>query len=461
MIEILGKRIHFIGVGGMGMSALALFSADMGATVSGSDRHPNAMCKVLQNKGAAIWKGENADLMKNADIVVFSSAIKDDNTELAYAREVGIKTYERFEFLGEIASGFGKVVAVSGTHGKTTTTAMITHILMQEKKRFVAMIGGECVDFGNYVNNTMGKSLGECIFVCEACEYKRSLLALNPDVGAITNIECDHPDCYKNLQSVKDVFAQFVAQSKVCFLNANDGDLIFDSSGGSKDNFVCRNVFNVEGGDTFSVFEKTPTDIAVRAFEKRGGKWTVDNQPLLLKDGGEYNANNAAFAVCICEMFGISADKSVKALSTFSGVKRRFERAKDICGVPTYFDFAHHPTEIRRLIERTKVFGKQLVVFQPHTYSRTKAYLNDFVRALSDADTLVIMPTYAARESASMGVTSKDLATAIFDKNCKQTVYIAKNDKSTLDYVKKHAKEHGIVLFVGAGTVYDLKDKWE
>lgn len=461
MIEISGKRIHFIGVGGMGMSALARFSADMSATVSGSDRHPNAICEFLQNKGVAIWEGENADSMKNADIVVFSSAIKDDNTELAYAKEVGIKTYERFEFLGEIASDFGKVIAVAGTHGKTTTTAMITHILMQEKKRFVAMIGGECVDFGNYVNNTMGKRLSECIFLCEACEYKRSLLALNPDVGAITNVECDHPDCYKDLQSVKDVFAQFAMQSKVCFLNANDGDLICDSSFGSGGNVACRNVFNVEGGDTFSVLEKMPMDIAVHSFEKCGGKWTVSNQPLLLKDGGEYNANNAAFAICICETLGISRDKSVKALSTFSGVKRRFERAKDICGVPTYFDFAHHPTEIRRLIERTKVFGKQLVVFQPHTYSRTKAYLNDFVQVLSDVNTLVIMPTYAARESASMGATSKDLAIAIFDKNCKQNVYVAQNHQSTLDYVKNHAKEHDIVLFVGAGTVYDLKDKWE
>lgn len=448
MLKIENKKVHFIGVGGISCNALARFVLDFGGKVSGSDAKITPICDDLKKRGAEIWQGARPEKI-DADAVVFSSAIRKDDEELLRAKSLGIPIYERHEFLGEVSKLFSKSVAIAGTHGKTSTTAMLTHILLQADMPFLAMIGGECVDGGNYVNNTKVdriESLKDCVFVTEACEYKRHMLSVKSDIGAITNIECDHPDCYSDIDSVRVAFKAFYDKSDIRVAQKND---------------ICDIVGKGEKRDEFCVFNGEK-DFSMKTSDC-GAKLLVNGESagnLILSDDGEYNYKNAVFAIAIADQLGLPVEFCVSALKSFNGVKRRFERGKDICGAKVFFDFAHHPSEIECVIERAKKYGEAMIVFQPHTYSRTKAYLEDFVNVIGGFDfakRIVIMPTYAARETASMGVGSDVLATAIFDKFPQKQVYLAENARSTIDYVKLHANEVDVVLMIGAGDIYELK----
>lgn len=439
MLDFQGKKVHFIGVCGISCNALAKFVLDFGGNVSGSDRKLTHLCDTLIDRGAQVWQGEKERV--DADIVVYSSAIKEDNKELVFARKSGILVLERQEFLGEISRRFGTSIAIAGTHGKTSTTAMLTHILKNSDLPFLSMIGGECVDGSNYVNNIGAKNandLKKCIFVCEACEYKRHMLWLKSDIGAITNIECDHPDCYKDIESVKEAFDAFAKNSKTLVQECEKDECDF-----------CVKA------DVSELALRLENDCA-RIFESERFVGT-----LRLDDEGEYNYKNALFAICCAKLLGVDVAKSIKALETYKGVKRRFERCASVDGVPVIFDFAHHPSEIKEVLKRAQKYGKVLVVFQPHTYSRTKAYIHDFASALTQNDcvyTLGIMPTYAAREVPSMGVDSDVLYKAIFDKIHKTNVVQLKNVQSTVDFVNNNAKHHDLIMMIGAGDIYDLKD---
>ena len=449
------KRGYFVGIGGVGVNALARFATDFGIEVSGSDAKVNGLCAKLVERGAIIGDEPNFDAIDKADFLVFSSAIPSDNPEIARAKERGIPVFERHEFLGEVASLFGKVVGIAGTHGKTTTSAMLTQILFENGVKFASMIGGESIDFSNYVNNTGAKSfadLKDCTFACEACEYKRNLLALPTDVAVVLNAECDHPDCYENLESVKSTFAEFLQKAKVKIVCDEYADLVDGDCRQKETSGFCVRLSGEEK-------EK------VRCFYNGKNAIYSDGKLMAsakLQDDGEYNYKNAAFALAAAKAIGQDFKKSVRALTEYRGVKRRFERAQDIAGAKVYFDFAHHPSEIASLINRAKPMGKILVVFQPHTYSRTKAYLNDFAKVLgvknNGVKTLAIMPTYAAREIPRDGVESDELVKAIFDKFRKRNVYLVKDKQSTVDFVKSQAKNHDVILMIGAGDIYDLKE---
>ncbi len=441
MICLEDKKIHFIGVGGVGVNALARFAAEHGAVVSGSDAKFNSLCKILKDSGADIREGVHPEIVDSVDEVVYSSAIKSDHPELVRARERGIPVFERQQFLADIASGFQTVVGIAGTHGKTTTTSMLAHILASVNKSFVAMIGGESVDFGNYVNNSKG--LNE-IFAVEACEYKRNFLTLKPTVALVTNVECDHPDCYRDLQSVRDAFDEYLegAPNKIYQNGERSADRWEIVSQSEK----YRLTYDVENKG----------DICRFYFDG------IFAGNIDLKEGGDYNLINASFAVVAAHTLGVNIKDSLSALKTFKGVKRRFERAADINGVPAYFDFAHHPTEIKCVLKRAAKMGKILAVFQPHTYSRTKAYFDDFAEVLgTDANigTLVIMPTYAAREYESDGCGSDALAREIIKRFGKKDTYTPSDAQSAIEFVKKAAKSHSVVMFIGAGDIYDLRDR--
>ncbi len=448
MFDFANKTVHFIGIGGISCNALARFVLDFGGKVSGSDVKITSICDELSAKGAVIWQGEEP-LNIHADIVVFSSAIRADNEELVFARQSGAKLYERHEFLGEVSRLFGRSVAIAGTHGKTSTTAMVTHISKKANRKFLSMIGGECVDGGNYVNNTCASKIAElknCVFVTEACEYKRHMLAIKRDIGVVTNVECDHPDCYKNLEEVKIAFKNFLDGAPIKIANEKDMCNLYktpiNSSGFC---VVC---------EQDSLYAKVGDDGA-RIYQN--GTYVAR---LKLEDDGEYNYKNALFALMATSRLGVRIKDGVSALASYKGVKRRFERSNDIGGARVYFDFAHHPQEIKCVLERARKYGSAIVVFQPHTYSRTKAYLPDFADVLGGCDFakyVVIMPTYAARETIEMGIDSDKLANAIFDKFPKKQVYLAENKQSTVDFVKTHANEVNSVLMIGAGDIYDLK----
>lgn len=434
------KKIHFIGIGGVGVNALARFALENGAEVSGSDAKINSLCREMEKSGARIYQGEDAKRVDGVDLVVFSSAIKDDNAELSRARDLNIPTLERQDFLHCVSSAFSSVVGIAGTHGKTTTTAMLVHILSFCKKSFVGMIGGESVDFGNYVNNNKGDN---DIFVVEACEYKRNFLTLKPTVALVTNVECDHPDCYADFKSVREAFDEYLSGAAIKIYALKDGEL---------DGFSVV-LEETRDNETSTVFELEKSDDGYRLF--------ADGISCgILHEYGDYNYKNATFAIAAAFALGVSPDDALSALCSFSGVKRRFEYAGRLNDVPTYFDFAHHPTEIECVLKRAQSFGKMLVVFQPHTYSRTKAYLDGFVNVLgknSAIGTLVIMPTYAARENPNAGIDSSELTEAIKNARNSHDVYLANDEKSVLEIVKKCAPNHDVIVFVGAGDIYDLK----
>lgn len=500
-------KIHFIGVGGASLSALAKLMYMRGKIVTGSDRERSAVTEEL-GKLFPVHIGENPSLVLGRDLVVFSSAVKEDNLELKEARRQGIPTLERHQFLGEIAEGFERTVAVGGTHGKTTVTALLTHGLKKLDASFTAHVGGE-TEYGNLVTN------GGDIFVTEACEYKRSLLSLNPHISVVLNAECDHPDCYQDLKSVLAVFLTFLGQGEIQVFSTDfvgvcsNGHMTIEASEkwaipdkcktlcqkigekGESGVIVSSNVkvdiltYKNMGtpkmnspadeksycGENDELPTKVSDDKILTAENKKSA--VENNAPaytdkIMVYENGvyvtavkpyDYNLStpeNILFALAVLRVLGYDYDESGKALESFGGVKRRNEFVGEIDGARVVFDYAHHPTQIRGILSSQK--GKTMVVFQPHTYSRTKAYFDEFCSSLAEAHTLVIMDTYGARESASDGVDSDALAHAISTKFAKQDVYGVLSFDKTLDFVISRAKDHDNVLLLGAGDIYLLKD---
>lgn len=438
MLNLDNKNIHFIGVGGVGVNALAKYATDAGAAVSGSDIKLSDVCKNLMENGAYLYEGVNPDAVNVADIVVYSSAVKEDNPELARARELKIPVFERHKFLGEVADLYKTVVGIAGTHGKTTTTAMLTHILKYADKKFVSMIGGNGVEFGNYVNNSGG---GYDIFVAEACEYKRNFLSLNPTVAVVTNVECDHPDCYKDYESVKSAFDEYLAAAPCKIYLKTDEKKSWS-------------IVKEHNGET-EIFRGKITNDICRMF--CGG---VLIGSISLTGGGDYNYKNATFAIIAANALGVSIDGAIRALETFKGVCRRFECAGKIGGTQICFDFAHHPTEIACALERAGAYGKVLAIFQPHTYSRTKAYFADFVDVFGgdkNIASLAFLPTYGAREKFDGAYEINSLADAINQKYGRAAKIFGTFDQAK-DFVTENAKYYDFVIFIGAGDIYDIKN---
>lgn len=452
-----------MGINGVGINALAKFAAELGFETSGSDAH----LTTLSNFTAGAYEGVDASRVDGAVMLAHTAAVGEDHPEIVRARELGIPVLSRQKLLGEVSALFERCAAVAGTHGKTTVTAMLAHILRGADKKFAAFIGGESADFCNFAINRLKFSLSEeermgfvahCAgvsdenytslknkivasggaLVTEACEYKRSFLELKPYVGVVTNMDLDHPDCYSSLKDVRDAFEEFLAKSRI---------KIFKDEY-AKDN-LCTIMLSGEG-------------LCKRMSVSRDGKIAVDGKfarALKLPMGGEYNLQNALFAVGAAYALGVDVGAGVDALKNFAGVKRRFERAKDVRGTPAYFDFAHHPAEIACALERAREMGRVLVVFQPHTYSRTRAYLGDFAKTLGDGDgALILMPTYAAREPKEAGVDSDELERAIAKAYPNKRVLLVASHAQALNEAQKLAPQYDVVMFVGAGDIYAIKE---
>lgn len=419
------------------MNALAKWAIGRGYAVSGSDQKLNDYTESLISMGADIWQGVNISRLKDVDIAVYSSAVPKDNLELVFLKRAGVRTYERQRFLYEVSRKFERVVAVSGTHGKTTVTAMLACILITCAYPVTAMIGGDSEDYGNYYSEGNSNTL-----VVEACEYKRNFLYLDPTVGIVTNVEWDHPDCYKNLGEVQLAFGNFLKKSKIKIFSGKYAS-IFGMAGIKEDQIaVCyddkRDIFELEERELFYNGQ------AVGNIE--------------LSDGGSYNYLNAVFAIAGASAFGVSPKKAIASLASFKGVKRRFEKCGELEGAQVYFDFAHHPTEIACALSRAKSMGRVLAVFQPHTYSRLLAYLDDFAKVFSTlAGDVILMPVYAARERLIDGVESDALLQTIYANSAKRNVYLVKSADEALIEAKKRAKDYDVVMFLGAGDIYELR----
>lgn len=442
-----GKSIHFIGIGGISMQALAKFSIANGAIVSGSDLSDSDRLVELKNLGAEVYVGSNAEYIQKKMLIVKNSAIKPMDKELERANELGLEIYERHEILGLIASMHKKVIAVSGTHGKTTVTALLTSIFNNAGKQFSAHIGGDVVGFSNmYIG-------GYDYFITEACEYAKNFLNLKPDYSVILNIENDHPDSYKNFEDLENCFAKFMENTK-------KGGAVFCPCK-YQEWFCDKNMISVQN----TIFDEGCSVMAQNIKHTSNGRFCfdvlVDDKKWLFINSnmvGIHNVWNILSAIAVAKECGIEKESIVKGIADFVGVKRRYEKKGTINGVPIIFDYAHHPSEIEASLDATNSFAKKiLVVFQPHTFSRTKSLINEFARCFVKANTLLLLPTYPARETEKDGMTTVEMKDNLmfdeFDNLKLEKCCLIESLEKSARIVQRDSWLYDCVLFLGAGDI--------
>lgn len=417
------------------MSALIRIAARFGARVSGSDRSESEAFSLLRKEGFDVYLGERAERAKEADVVVYNAAIRSENAELVAAGE---RAVPRAEFLARICSLFHRTIAVSGTHGKTTVSAMIACCAAAGSERFSAHIGGVV---GNFASNTF--LAGEDLFITEACEYKDSFLSLSPDVAVILNMENDHSDYFESVEAIYRSFSAFAARVR------SGGTLILGDKVSSHIDLCAREDIRIyRYGEDFSVerAENSGFYLCVKGEEPRF---------FLTPAKGSHNRYNAAVAAFTCLKAGMKEDAVRMGLAAFLGVKRRYEYMGDtLCGAPVVHDYAHHPSEIAAVMKvaREETDGRVILVFEPHTYSRTKGLFRDFAQILSTADVLVMLPTYSARELPAEGVDAQTLFCAV---TAPEKYYFRTYDRAK-GVIDRIARSRDIVLILGAGKVESL-----
>ena len=426
------KRIHFIGIGGISMSGLAQIVIHNGGFVTGSDMTFNHEIEKLSSLGATIYSDHNSDnITKDMDLVVYTSAISLDNPELLSAQSLNIPIMERAEFLGLVARKFDRVIAIAGTHGKTTTTAMISEIFANAGLKPTIHLGGESL--GLKGNTIIGDT--EYLIV-EACEYKESFRFLRPYLGVVTNIEFDHVDYYKDYDEIYNAFLKFAGNSRnLISLKANN--LQHEHLETINGNWEVGNIESVGEGFSFNV-------------AYNGEFWGAVRINVL----GYHNISNALFAIATAHYCGIDKNIIIDALSGFIGVERRYECIHTFgSGCRVIIDYAHHPTELKTSIEGLDgVYDRVLYVFQPHTYSRTKGLFNEFIEVLELMQNIVLFATYPAREKLISGGTAMDLYSKINVKNKKYF------DEITELFLFLEEKSNGFdcILVLGAGDLADI-----
>jgi UDP-N-acetylmuramate--alanine ligase len=435
------RKIHFIGIGGSGMCPIAEILFHKGYELTGSDTAESDTLARIRRYGIRVSMGQKAENVDGAELVVYSAAIKPDNPELVAAKQKGIPTVERSVMLGMVTRRFPNTIAVAGTHGKTTTTAMTTQILLEAGLDPSAIIGGKLPLIGG--NGRVGKS---GTIVCEACEFVDTFLQLNPAISVILNIDNDHLDYFGTVENTIRSFHQFCQQTTgTIIVNGDDANAMKSVQGITNARIVT---YGFQPSNDYSAAEIQPTQRAREKFivQKAGCK-VAD---ISLSIPGKHNIYNALAAFIVADLLGVSAEQIAKSLHAFTGVHRRFEMLGEFGGVTVADDFAHHPTEITATLTAAKEMGFSRVwaVFQPHTYSRTYLLFNDFVKALSIADRVVLSEILAVRETNTYHIYAKDLAAKI--PGC---VWF-KTFEEIADYMVEHAKDGDLILTLGGGDVY-------
>lgn len=398
-------RIHFIGIGGISMSGLAEILLEEGFTVSGSDAKESPLTRKLESEGAHICYGQKAEnITDDIDCVVYTAAISRTNPELIEAVAHKIPMLTRAELLGQLMKNYDTPIAVSGTHGKTTTTSMISHILLEGKVDPTISVGGILKAIGG--NIRVGSSE---TFLTEACEYTNSFLHFFPKISVILNIEEDHLDFFKDLEDIRHSFHQFAA------LLPSDGTLVINGEITDYPEIYQGLDCNVVTYGPSADFDYSASDIS---YDEEGhvsfdlAKHGEKAGRITLSVTGDHNVSNALASIAVAELLDIPMDTIKKGLLSFTGTDRRFEYKGTFNGVTVVDDYAHHPTEIKATLKAAQHYPHNSVwcVFQPHTYTRTKAFFHEFAKALSHADHLVLADIYAARETDTLGISSADLA---------------------------------------------------
>ncbi len=434
------KKIHFVGIGGAGMCALAEIMYNKGYELTGSDNNESDTLTRIKALGIPVFMRHKASNIGDSELVVHTAAVHDDNPELIEARTKGIPVLERAEMLGLVVSRFSDSFAVSGTHGKTTTTSMITQILLTAGLDPTAVIGGKLPLIGG--NSRIGQSQ---LLVCEACEFNDSFLHLNPAVSIILNIDNDHLEYFKTLDNLKDHFRTFAGQtSQAVIYNLDDANTCeaLEGTGINKISFGLGNNCDFTASDIKSTSGRH-TSFNILHHGKLLAK-------VELKIPGRHNILNALAAAAAATYAGAPASAVETGLNEFSGAGRRFEILGKVNGVTVADDYAHHPAELKATLTAAKELGynKVWAVFQPFTYSRTVMLMDDFASVLQIADKVVLAEIMGSRESNTYNVYSKDLAEKI-----PGSVWFP-DFEGIADYVFKNAKDGDLVITLGCGDIY-------
>ncbi len=441
--------VHFIGIGGISMSGLAEILLQEGFTVSGSDSKESELTRHLEELGATLYLGQRASNIKeNLSLVVYTAAISPENPELAEALSKGIPTLTRAEFLGQLMENYKDSIAVAGTHGKTTTTSMITHILLAAAKDPTVSVGGMLPVING--NIRVGKSP---VFLTEACEYTNSFLHFAPKYALILNVEEDHMDFFKDLADIRHSFREFAAKvpAEGCiFLNGaipHPEELTRDLAGQvitygleeGNDYFATDVVFKEGGTATFTLMHRK---------DALG--------QLSLSVPGLHNVSNAVAAAALSMEMGLSFAAIEEGLLAFTGTDRRFQLKGKLGDITILDDYAHHPTEIAATLKtaRSLKADRIVCVFQPHTYTRTKAFLKDFAQSLSLADVVVLADIYPAREEDIYGISSLDLLEELKKLGC--TCYHFPSFDEIENFLLEEAIHNDLLITMGAGDIVQV-----
>ena len=444
--------IHFIGIGGISMSGLAEILMDEGFTVSGSDSRESELTQRLEAKGAKIYYGQRASNIKDGiQAVVYTAAVHPDNLEYLEVQRRKIPMMTRAELLGQIMKNYKYAVGISGTHGKTTTTSMVTEILLAADADPTISVGGILNSIGG--NIRVGASE---LFVTEACEYTNSFLSFFPNMEIILNIEEDHLDFFKDIEEIRHsfkLFAQKLPKDGLLVINS-DIDRYEEITQGLSCNIVtCGKNHSSEYRAEHIVYDelaRATFDLWIR------GEKAAD---ISLGVPGEHNVYNALAAIALCQGLGIAMPYIQQGLRRFSGTNRRFEKKGEIVGVTIIDDYAHHPREISATLEAAKNYPhkKLWCIFQPHTYTRTKAFLDQFAQSLSMADEVVLADIYAARETNTLGISSADLREKIEALGTKAHYFKSFDEIET--FLLKNCVHGDLLITMGAGDIVLVGEK--
>lgn len=443
-------HIHFIGIGGISMSGLAEILLNEHFTVSGSDNKESKLTTHLRDMGAKISIGQKASNIEDGiDVVVYTAAIHEDNEEFAEAKRHGLPMLSRAELLGQLMTNYKLPIAVAGTHGKTTTTSMLSHILLAGDTDPTISVGGILPAI--HGNIRVGNSE---IFVTEACEYTNSYHHFFPKISIILNIEEDHMDFFKDINDIRDSFHTFAK------LLPEDGTLIINGEIDRLKEITADLPCSVITYDTKDQHaDYSASDIAYDEMGNASFELLIHGRPsgqIRLSVNGIHNVSNALSAIAAAQLLDIPMEKIKEGLLSFTGTDRRFQYKGDKNGFHIVDDYAHHPTEIRATLRAAANYPHRETwcIFQPHTYTRTKAFFHEFADALSLADHVILADIYAARETDTLGMSSALLAEELRTKGCDTTYLPSFEDIET--FVLEHCKEDDLLITMGAGDVVNI-----
>lgn len=439
------SNVHFIGIGGISMSGIAALLLNKGYNVSGSDRSMSDIVKNLENHGAKIYISQSKNNINNPDLVIYTDAILDDNEELIAARTLDIPVVSRGVFLGALMRNYENSIAISGSHGKSTTTSMISKILLNSKENPTVLLGGELEDLEGNVHVGDEKFL-----VTEACEYKGNIRYYFPQTLIVLNIDQDHLDYYKNLDHIVDTFKEYLRnqdENSITISNLNEANnrLIFDSvqgrlityaQGNDEADYVAKNIkFDEIGRPNFDLKMK---DGSIEHFE--------------LGVIGRHNINNAMASIIATYENGIDIETIRKNIKAYKGLNRRMQILGHVNDATIMTDYGHHPSEIDVTLKalREHTDGKLVCIWQPHTYSRTKTLFNDFLKCFDGADEVVVTDIYAAREKFDPTIHSKDVVDALVKKGI-NAKYLGTFEEAR-DYVYQIAEPSDLIITTGCGN---------